>query len=614
MSGAKRGLSLLISKGVRSSKIRNCVQLSHKRFNSNESDSIKNDTKDHTTADIMPTRYTLTNAAKSLSHQQVRTPLDQTEVLSSVLDNPKCYTCGIKLQKENPKEPGFYRVPEYKRPQRKDKKKQLEFYRAYSRLDETAKKMLEESMGSTDIQTRKQRKLELKRTGKNYDDGDMSEEHLKCVRCYDALYHSTFSIPENRANNYKEIMDKIPPNSHIYHVASSHDFPLGLMNHPNRNKRTTYIINKMDVLFPSEKSSMKYGWEYFETVLKRLVKAKELHLVSANRQWGLEKLLETMPAISYMVGFVNSGKTFLTKQLKSRAQLEDMSMAKKIRKDVLQKVTGATYIPAFTREFIENNLIEKKTYDTPGFFPEKTTFDIIRPEFLKGAMKCDPFYAAKVFEAKYVSVHGGQCYTLGGLIYLLPPEGTLLQVVSGAKGTARVFKSLERAVELARDPPTAVKGMVVKPEALDNLVRYVIPPFLGKIDLVMKDFGYIQIKPVGKKVETELFEVWAPEGLIVGVRRAMADFITKCQPYDKDGKPMRKGDKTRPASVETKRIPQNEKLFTQLYRIPHDCKDPMTEMKSQHKNYLAEDGEGLLDGEDTGFSKKSDTKYWIEKI
>lgn len=586
---SKRSLSLVAYRRLCLSKLLPNPRILQHRFISNGSD------------DSLPTRYTLPDASSFTDKSSL-----PSTTSTNIIKRQKCMTCGIGLQFTDKDKVGFCKVPEFKSWNLQTRSKDVEYYKAYSKLDDEGKKILEEGMEKLNSNLTKERILnEKKERGVKITEEGIP---LSCVRCYDAVHHSKFDLPENRISNYERVMDSIPENAALVHVSSAYDFPLGLMK-VKKGNRAIHVVNKADLLFSNFKAPNRYGIQYFADVVERLTGSRSTHLVCSNNQWNIADLLDALPRLSYLVGYVNTGKTLLANKLRNRA-LSNVNDQHK-----WEPAQGSSFLPGLTRGNIEVDLVGKRTFDTPGVLPAKTTYDAIKPDYVKSAMTGVPLYSVRIKEARYRSVHGGQCYTAGGIAYVIPPEGTLLQIVSVTKGNPHAFRDLEKAKEVIAKQPKSFQGICVKPETTKNLVRYVIPPFYGKIDLVIKDYGYFQITPIGRYDDTcDLFEVWAPEGVVVGVRQAIASFVTKSVPLDKKGKKMKKWAKNRAQRVITRDLPTNEKLFTRLYRVPVDCEDTWAEMKLQYEKHLDEEGSTWFNGNKCKGIESQKTKYWIEKI
>ena len=72
--------------------------------------------------------------------------------------------------------------------------------------------------------------------------------------------------------------------------------------------------------------------------------------------------------------------------------------------------------------------------------------------------------------------------------------------------------------------------------------RYIIPPFYGTIDLVIKDIGYINIKPTGKKLTNELMVLYLHPSLEAIIRQPILNYIDpptpKKSPDGRIGRPL----------------------------------------------------------------------------
>ncbi|CCH43848.1 hypothetical protein BN7_3402 [Wickerhamomyces ciferrii] len=577
--------------------IRSTPTICHHRFYSDSSNGIK--------------RHTFSSLGNDTTNIFNNNNDDDGEanLLKNHIPIDKCTSCGITLQETDPQKPGFFKKPEYQKPTQN--KSEIEFMKAFSKLDEENKALLEQEMGISNFNERKERKRHMKRN--SILDEDYNELNVKCTQCYDSLYHNKLFLKEDRESNYSEVMSKIPTNAQIVNVISAYDFPLGLMDfrkssyEKGRQTNVSYVVNKVDLLFPTSKAVRSYAHKYFEKVIERVTGTSKATLVSAQHKWYVEDLLDKLPFTSYLVGFVNSGKSLLATELRNKAiHRVDKSKA-------YLKATGSFHIPALTKDNIEVPLGNKLTIDTPGILQPLTAYDHVQDKFVKNFLGGVSFIADRMRKMKYDSVHGGKCYTMGGLFYLLPPQGTLLQVLAPNKGSARIASSLNRAMEIVREPANGVKNIYVKPESVDKLKRYVIPPFFGKIDLVIKDYGFVQIKPVGKKITNELFEVWAPEGVIMCVRRSIVDYITKNKFYDTQRHPIQPGDFRRARYIEPTPIP-DDKLFTRLYEIPKDCDNTFEEMERQYSEILEQEGSTFSRPELQTNKENPDFKYWIEKL
>ncbi|CDR38942.1 CYFA0S02e09120g1_1 [Cyberlindnera fabianii] len=511
-----------------------------------------------------------------------------------------CTSCGIHLQKSNPDQVGYYIEPKKEKTAPLYRTKSLQFLSAFSKLDEEGRKLLNsqsyDALNPSDIQQQRQQQSPI-------------EEELICQRCHNALHHNIYIPSEHQPLNLHEVLDSVPPRDGILHVFSAYDFPLSLVSLRGR-RNVTYAINKIDMLFGHDTGVRKYSG-YFNTMVNRLVgQRSQLHIISAHTSWSVDRLYDSLGKMTHLVGFVNAGKTRLANRIMNVAS----SMVNPGRR--LKKVVGSSHLPALTRENITHNCSGKVIVDTPGFLDSNNLFGLIKEEHLKSVLQGRKVLMQDLKRERYESLKGGQCLTVGGLFFLKAPKDTIVQVKPVCRGKPWTFSSIEKAVDTVKNPPTAMKDMFyVKPEKLDQLVRFAIPPFYGSVDLVIKDVGYVQITPTGKKNTEELFEVYAPRGVVLGVRETIEHFMTKYLKQQSIKKTKVKGQLVDKDTLKMKamKVP-DYKVFSRLYEIPMDCTDPFDEMKSQYARHVREFGTSYhrVDPKDTRDETRNE--YWIEKV
>lgn len=222
MSLARGRCLSLANRRLGCSSLRSSNILIHQRFSSNHSDDIQSLNE--------PTKYTLPTTG--FQDDDLSNPV----IKKFFINYSKCASCGIALQHTNPEEPGYSKKPHYKRSDATTKAKDAEYDRAYAKLDEEGKKLLEESTGISNVSFTKLRRLEEKRTGRDQK-GERVDE-LKCVRCYNALHHSKMDLQETRSSNIESVLNTIPDSAEIVHVVSAYDFPLGLMTYPKGDRKS----------------------------------------------------------------------------------------------------------------------------------------------------------------------------------------------------------------------------------------------------------------------------------------------------------------------------------------------------------------------------------------
>ncbi|KAH3672835.1 hypothetical protein WICMUC_004057 [Wickerhamomyces mucosus] len=552
-----------------------------------------------------------TSSSKSSTIPNNNNNIPEGEISSLQEDNiyfdkvHNCASCGVQLQNENPKEMGYFIQPKPKQSNIYKTSKNFQFFQSQlSPIDEETQKLLQNN--DQDIIITSNKKV-LSR--------DKIEE-LICKRCHDALHHSIYNISENKPLNFEEILSTIPTKSTVYHIFSAYDFPLSLMNIPKRTGEVNYVMNKVDMLFSHGSTMEKYD-KYFKRIVKRLTGYKQnIFLISAHTKWGLNHFLQKLDRFNYLLGYVNTGKTRLANRIRSAINYS------KGKNYELNKPLGSSYFPALTRDHIQHKLNSKTLLvDTPGFLDQYNVFNYIKPQYLKHFIEGKKSIVSELRYEKYKSVIGGQVFTNGGVFLLIPPKDTILQIKSICQGEPKIFSNLAKAIDIIKNQPESLeKFIAVKPNAADEMVRYVIPPFLGTIDLLIKDIGYVQIRPTGAKTNDDLFEVWAPKGVILGVRETIEHFLTgyikelgtkQKKIYGKGGTvKVKREEKLR---FKPKSIP-DYKIFSKLYQIPNDCTNPWEEMERQYNQHIKENGETFWKWDNDDFRDESRNKYWIEKL
>lgn len=575
------------------------------RFRQNVLRSLRSTSVILTAQKVVPKRNYSEELSKSAHGSDVQSSTTNTKTLRAQFDPTKqysiskCNSCGISLQSHNPKEVGYYLEPKTKRPTTYQSKK-LQYVSAFAKLDKEGRALLGNEMSA--FKNNNSEMLE-----------DLKES-LVCKRCHDALHHSVYNPEEHIPMNFSKVMESIPQEANVVHVFSAYDFPLSLVNIKDR-RNVFYVMNKTDLLFGHGSGINKYQ-NFFKGMVHRLTgEEKNIHLISAYTNWGIADMFKKFDLLNYMVGYVNTGKTRLCNRLLNYARQTKNPGSKVLKPE------GSSHLPALTRENIEHDCLNKSIIDVPGFLDESGVFQHIQEEHLKLALQGKKVLVSDLRDSPYQTVKGGQCFTVGGTFFLLPPEDSILQVKPVVYGEPKIFTNLQKAVEIVKDTPDALKKFVmVKPESMNDLVRYVIPPFYGAVDLLIKDIGYVQITPTGAKKNDNLFEVWAPRGVVLGVRETIEHFLSRYlkRIQTKKREIRRKGDllrveKKEKLKMKAKPIP-DYKIFSRLYEIPHDCEHPMDEVVAQYARHVKQEGNGHNVWRKDDYRDESTNNFWIEKV
>lgn len=483
-----------------------------------------------------------------------------------------CNSCGIKLQNENPRKPGFYKPPSM-RP-KLVKPEDEAFNRLLDGLLTDDRKLLLNSSDATLSQSN--------HATTTITTNQKKEGAIQCIRCRDAMYKSNFAWDELPVESIDKIMTSIPPDGNIVYVVNAVDFPLSLNRQifKYRNpSQITFLITKCDLLFPSAQLSNKYGATFFKDYLSRTHGADpdQVYVTSGVMDWNMKDVIKMLPNNSYMVGGVNSGKSTVIKSLlytmenvkpnylnsKQQTKLEKQqdrminskavnrhqlikSQRKNEQKFKMANGPGTSYMPGFTRGHIVYDINGKTIVDVPGFSSNEThgIYEYLSPSVIKTLSKGVKVHKRGMYDSHYECVRNGQVLTIGGLFYLSTPQNAVYQIKNCINHKLHIFNNMDKAISILKNieqNKALEKVFLVDKNSLKRLQKYIIPPFYGSIDLVIKNLGHLNITPTGKKIDNEPLIIYLPEGVDAIIRQPMTRYIARSLAgRDKNGNPLRK--------------------------------------------------------------------------
>ncbi|SCU85127.1 LAMI_0C10220g1_1 [Lachancea mirantina] len=445
-----------------------------------------------------------------------------------------CDSCGIELQNQNGERAGFYRKPEYEwantrqvRPKTLQDVKYILFGHDIHRLKDEGS-----GMDMLKSETRK--------------------SSVICKRCCDALHHNRYRMEEFADKTLEEVQSKIPRDSNVFHAVPLTDFPLHMNLAVLRASayRTSLVLTKGDQITASKSLLQRKAPRFFKDFLKSRIgyDSNKIVAVAAKNGWNLQSLFSVLSNNSYLVGSANAGKSTLVNTLikvygglKKRTETLQPTAVESSRSLAAQQ-TGVSHIPNLTRSIQAFEIGGKTVYDLPGYSERaeaNARLDrLVERSLLERIRKTQLFKKSKLVKKSYCSVKGTQsknCYTVSGIFYLIPPPGSINQVVNFIPGVERQYKCFERALEIAEsclknstEAPLKKYVGVQKPLTLkENFVRHIIPPFQGTIELAFKDIGYIQLKTTGKYEFHGLHEIWVPKDIEICVREPLERLINE---------------------------------------------------------------------------------------
>lgn len=508
---------------------------------------------------------------------------------------PKCRSCGIKLQSISKDKPGFY-IKQRQALKATTKNALDDVYTSViQNLDQEERSLLKE--GSQQLQA-----LAITRQATNFtpsrsDNLKSESTELECLRCRHVKFHLKFDNAELSIEPPTKVMESIPPWAKIVYVVSAQDFPMSLDSKvfqfwPARDM--LFVVTKGDLLFRNNKTAQEKGLRFFQDYLQRTydVTPEQVFMVSGQVNWGISKLLSSLHDDSFFIGSVNSGKSTLIQSLlyvqsllrdklknQKKADSRDSSVLRRRRIRDLQEFKerngpGASYMPGFTRSILPIELCSQKTvFDVPGFGggESDSLYKIITPAAMKQLQKGVNFHKLGVYTSHYDTIKEGQTATIGGLFFLTVPPQSMYRMRNMINHTIYVFKDHEKAISSWKNSANlpALRDVFLVDSELTELVRYEIPPFVGSVDLVFKNLGFITITATGGMPDDKVpMVVYLPNEVSVCARVPISKYITKTlSGRDRKGDPLPKKDWVRYSTKEMKRYVGREPLTQSLKQL-----------------------------------------------
>lgn len=445
-----------------------------------------------------------------------------------------CNTCGVKLQDKNPASVGFYTKP---KPPVASNLRSLEDikYLLFSQDIQSAK----EAVPVASLE-------EVKKS---------TVAPLICKRCNDAIHMNKFNIEEFSRFSFNEVLKFVPNKSNVVHLVPLPEFPFHFIQSilKDDNFTASLFLTKGDQVVKDKATLQRKVLIFFKDFMKYHlgIATNKTIATSASKEWNIRTAYTTLNAENYLLGNSNVGKSTLINSMlqkylgykvktdrlgnvvtpqPSEKELENPKQFVKVQS------AGTSHIPNMTRNIQGYKIGDKIVYDLPGFttdIDEVHLEKIINCEWLGRIRKTDLFKGKTLRKKRYASIKGtnkGACYSVGGIFFLVPPSGTINQIVKYIPGEGHEFRSVERALEIfkscgdshAQQHPLA-KYCGVNPKicSVDCYARHIIPPFQGSIEIVLKDIGYMLLRTTGTYRFGAPHEIWVPKGIEVCIREPL---------------------------------------------------------------------------------------------
>ncbi|GEQ71814.1 hypothetical protein JCM33374_g5500 [Metschnikowia sp. JCM 33374] len=519
---------------------------------------------------------------------------------------PKCTSCGITLQKSAPEAAGYFIEPKSST-QHASKDVQLSHARS-------ADKVFEEHFGGLSAEDKAlllngaEEDLLVASPPKSPSQPERTGH--QCLRCRNAYHRSSFDASEYQVESVNEVMQRIPVNGNLVYVVSSVDFPMSLDEQVFRHraaKSMQFVITKSDLFFPTNNLASRYGLQFFQDYMYRTygVPRNQVQVVSGKSDWNTDTFLENIKNNTFFIGSVNSGKSTLLQSVAqvARKQRERLPNARKERakqkqqNDIIMNARsyaaarerlrlwakakaengpGASFMPGFTRGIIPLELSKSTTvYDVPGFSGHHSAhlYEFLSADAIKQIQKGSLFHKNGTYLSKYYTAKEGQVVTVGGLFFLQVPRGCMFQIRNVLNHKVHIFSNMEKAMQVWKDAkdPDAIRGVFLVDHLKTDVVRHVVPPFIGSFDLVLRGLGYINVKATGSLPDPSAAEdlvVYLPRGVEAISRVPISKYITKTlSGRDKRGNVLRKEKWVQLSTKEIKRFTGKEAFFQPILPV-----------------------------------------------
>lgn len=499
---------------------------------------------------------------------------------SSILTNlvDKCRSCGIPLQLANQKIPGFVPISKHK----PFKKYEDSVYQKHLQL--------------LDAETLNLLGVSPEPNPRPSKPASQEPENQECLRCRRIKYQSSTDVPGKQVDS-QEIQEKIDQiNGQMVYIANGVDFPAGLNVQLLKTYKPIVVITRADLMFHSQETVPKFP--FFKQYLKQKfdIPPERVFVISNHKRWGIPQLhnyLSKLPQTYFMVGDVNSGKSTTVSKLMFH---EHGDFRKKFQLWSKDNGPGISDLPGFTQDINEFDLSSYNLVDLPGY----NHIDIPNFGDFKTVLKGSKIYKNGAYDSPYFTIKKQQILTVGGLFYLKPPKESIVQIKNMINFKPYVMSDLDKLSKHEANLDPAMKNKFIIPPTT-KLKTLVVPPFIGKVDLVIKNIGYIELKVTGSKQSNELFELLVPEqyNFEFVIRRPIINYIAKSlSGRDKKGNLLRKENVWKSTKV-TKPY-TGEKFLSGLYP------------KKIDQNNSVQLATGLNYGDNTEIDAKNCYDYWIE--
>lgn len=329
-----------------------------------------------------------------------------------------------------------------------------------------------------------------------------------CQRCYRIKHYNEVSSSVLLQDDFLKILNHIgQTQSLVVHIVDIFDFEGSLISSLQRfvgNNPIMLIVNKIDLLPKVSNYNKIVNWVQ-KQCKDQGIKIAQVLLVSARKNMGFERLLETLDTLRagkdiYVVGATNVGKSTLINRL-----ISDYS-------DLQLELTTSQY-PGTTLDMVRIPLDDGKfIIDTPGIVYKHRLTELITKNEIKTVLP------EKQLKPMVFQLNEQQTLFFGGLARFDFIKGERQSFTCYISNSVQIHRTkLEKADELYANH----LGTLLQPPGKEHLETF--PPLTkhpihckkgSSVDVLISGLGWIKVNSVAGAD----LEVYVPKGVKIAIR------------------------------------------------------------------------------------------------
>ncbi|PRT53759.1 Genetic interactor of prohibitins 3, mitochondrial [Wickerhamiella sorbophila] len=353
-------------------------------------------------------------------------------------------------------------------------------------------------------------------------------EFLQCRWCIDAMQGREYPVVVPKV----DVIGEIPNGYQIVHVIDAMDFPMTVCKDIvlKYGPRVVFAITRCDLLADHHNKLGKLKNYMMEEVFDKMkVDPRNVHLLSAKRNWNLEKFAECLKDGNALVGKTGSGKTTLAVALSG----------------------SILPYPTWELPFTTQRADEYKTkpefrskliLDLPSL-PESTNkgkgiYGLIRPKFMRKIVAGQPMTKlGNKYSRPSIVAKPGQSISIGGMVgfeLLKAKPGQAIHVwpiIGGFSAIlGRKVSSIEKIYQLNTSPTPQhdqwnILDSPKESEPLQHQMSFQIQRNQVGQSVVVRGLGMLQAKLYGNMSEPYNINVHTLPGVELGLRTELLEWF-----------------------------------------------------------------------------------------